>query len=54
MILNKRKGVSTQADCKLYNLLRLPEIHTHAIAMFMYKYKNNLLPELFNNFFKCN
>jgi hypothetical protein len=54
MILNKRKGVSTKDDCKKYILLRLPEIHTHAIAMFMYKYKNKLLPELFDDFFKCN
>ena len=54
MILNKRKGTSTLDDCRHYKLLRLPELHQHAISMFMYKYTNGMLPDIFKDFFKLN
>ena len=54
LILNIRKGSSTLAECKSLLLLRLPEIHLHSIAIFMFKYNSGMLPNLFDNFFKCN
>ena len=54
LILNVKKGSSTREECKTHLLLRLPEIHLYSVAIFMYKYKNQMLPSLFNDFFKSN
>ena len=39
---------------KKHKILRLPELHIFAVLKFMYGYKNNLLPPIFNNFFHRN
>jgi hypothetical protein len=32
-------------------ILKLPDIHILVIGVFMHKYKNNILPEIFKDFF---
>jgi hypothetical protein len=54
MILNIKKGSSTKDECKSLLILRLPEIHLNAVAIFMFKFYHNMLPSLFDNFFTCN
>ena len=54
LVLNVRKGQSTLKKCKEFILLRLPEIHAHSIAIFMYKYTNGMLPGIFDKKKYCN
>jgi hypothetical protein len=51
IVFNIRHRSSTQAVCKSFTLLRLPDIHLLNIGIFMHKYKYNLLPNIFNDFF---
>ena len=48
-----RRG-TTATLCKNHKILKLPEIYTLSVSIFMYNYKNSLLPESFNNLFREN
>ena len=54
LISNLRYRQSSLPFCKLHTILRLPEIYIHSAAMFMYKFKNSLLPQPFDDFFQDN
>jgi hypothetical protein len=54
IIYNIRYRDSTIMAFKNAKILRLPELYTAAILLFMYKLKNNLLPEIFNSFYSEN
>jgi hypothetical protein len=45
---------STKEAFKKLNLLRLPELYKFSVLLFVYKYKNNLLPQTFQNFYQTN
>ena len=51
IIQNLRGRDSTKKSFKALGILRLPELYIHSVLIFMYKYKNNLLPKIFNNFY---
>ena len=51
IVYNIKYRDSTKMACKKAKLLRLPELYTFSILIFMYKFKNNLLPEIFNTFY---
>ena len=48
-----KNGSTIKAFGKL-KMMRLPEIHSYSIMIFMYKYKNGLLPALLNDYFTEN
>jgi hypothetical protein len=54
IIINLRRYDSTLKASKNLKILRLPDIHTFTILVFMFKYKNDLLPATFNNFYSEN
>ena len=54
MITNTRRGNSTQNHCKELRILRLPEIYTFSISIFMYKYLHNMMPPSLDNLFQKN
>jgi hypothetical protein len=51
IINNLQRQDSSYPFCKKNSILRLPEIYTLYTGIFMYKYKNSLLPEIFNGLF---
>jgi hypothetical protein len=51
IIFNIRKRSSTAEACRKANILRLPDIHSLNIGIFMYKYTSRSLPPIFNDFF---
>ena len=51
LIENISKNGSTIKSFGTLKILRLPDIHTFSIMIFMFKYKNGLLPSIFNNYF---
>ena len=48
-----RRG-TTSTLCKNNKILKLPDIYTLSVSIFMFNYKNSLLPESFNNLFQEN
>ena len=54
MITNSNRRESTQPDCKILKIIRLPEIYNYSANIFMYKFKNNMLPTKFDNLFRTN
>jgi hypothetical protein len=54
IISNTPRRSSTIDFCKNNQIFRLPDIHKFAIGLFMFKYKQGLLPEIFSNFFSKN
>ena len=54
LICNIKRRDSTKQMFKQLNILRMPQIRDHTIGLFMYKYRNNLLPDIFNDFFETN
>jgi exonuclease III len=54
LVANQKSYTSTLPFCKKKNILRLPEIYQQSAALFMYKYKNGFLPNIFDTFFTCN
>ena len=54
IISNTPRRDSTINFCKSHQIFRLPQIHQNAIGLFMFKYKNNLLPPIFSDFFSKN
>ena len=51
LISNLRRWQSSLPFCKQHTILRLPEIYIHSASMFMFKFKNSLLPQPFDDFF---
>ena len=45
---------STIPFCKKNRILRLPDIYKNSVGLFMFKFKHELLPDMFNNFFLRN
>ena len=54
IICNIKRRESTQIALKKLRIMRLPEIHIFAVLIFMYKYRNGILPTTFNNFYSEN
>jgi hypothetical protein len=54
IIHNIRRRTSTKINFHKLNLLRLPEIYKYSVIIFIYKYKNGLLPLPFKNFYAEN
>ena len=54
VIANIRKRDSTQKACHDLRILRLPEIYILSVLVFVFKYKNGLLPNIFRDFFTEN
>jgi hypothetical protein len=51
---NIRRRDSTKLAFKTLKILRLPEIYLFSVLIFVYKYKNGLLPSPFNSFYTTN
>jgi hypothetical protein len=51
---NIRSRDSTKMALKKHSILRLPEIYRFSVLIFVYKYKNDLLPTPFLSFFTTN
>jgi hypothetical protein len=54
IISNIKQRDSSKAAFKKLRILRLPELHTFAIMIFMFKYKNGHLPPTFDDFYSEN
>jgi hypothetical protein len=54
IIENIKYRDSTKEAFHRLNLLRLPELYKFSVLLFVYKYKNGLLPDTFNSFFVTN
>jgi hypothetical protein len=54
IISNTPRRNSTIDFCRNHKIFRLPQIHQNAIGLFMYKFKNNMLPSIFSEFFSTN
>ena len=54
IISNTPRRSSTIPFCTKFSILRLPEIYRNSVGIFMYKFKNHLLPDIFNSFFSRN
>ena len=51
IINNIRRRDSTKSSFEHLRILRLPDIYTFSALIFVYKYKNDLLPTPFNGFY---
>ena len=54
MISNTNRRASSQPDFKKLKKNRLPEVYNYSANIFMFKFKNNMLPIKFNNLFHTN
>jgi hypothetical protein len=54
IINNIRGRDSTKSSCKSLNILRLPELYVFSVLIFMYKFKNGLLPTILSTLFTEN
>jgi hypothetical protein len=54
IIGNIKRRESTKAMFLSLGILRLPDIYIFSVLLFVYKYKNNLLPPVFNSFYSTN
>ena len=54
LIANLPRRSSSKPFCKSHSILRLPDIYTQSTALFMFKFKNSLLPDIFKSFFITN
>ena len=52
IISNTKRRESTQPSSKKLRILRLPELYTFAVLIFMFKFKHGSLPAIFNNFYR--
>jgi hypothetical protein len=53
-ILNIRRRDSTKFGFQKLKILRLPDIYKYSVLIFLYQFKNNLLPPTFKNFYSEN
>jgi hypothetical protein len=54
IITNTRRRDSTQAISKKLKILRLPDIYTYSVSLFMYKYTHHMMPPSLNDLFQQN
>jgi hypothetical protein len=54
VIANIRRRDSTQKAFHDLRILRLPEVYIFSVLIFVFKFKNGLLPATFNDFFTEN
>ena len=54
MICGLRKYDSTSASFKDLKIMKLLDLYPYAVNIFMYKYSQGDLPELFNNYYRRN
>jgi hypothetical protein len=54
IINNIKRRDSTKSTFHSLGILRLPDIYTSSVLLFVYKYKNDLLPPTFKNFYSTN
>ena len=54
IICNIRRYDSTLLSFKKLQILRLPDIHSLSVLIFMFKFKKGLLPPTFNHFYSVN
>ena len=54
IVENIRRRDSTKLAFKSLRILRLPEIYLFSVSIFVYKYKNGLLPSPFDSFYTTN
>ena len=54
IIANIRQRDSTKTAFHLLHILRLPDIYVFSVLIFVYKYKNGLLPDPFKEFYMTN
>ena len=54
IINNIKRRDSTKTAFHMMGILRLPDIYTFSVLMFVYKYKNDQLPTVFRNFYTTN
>ena len=54
VIANIRRRDSTQQAFNELRILRLPELYIYSVLIFVFKFKNGLLPATFNDFFTEN
>ena len=54
IITNTPRGKSTKLLCKKLRILRLPDIYSYNIIIFMYKFKNNMMPPSLDHLFHTN
>ena len=54
LITNTKKRDSTISAFHRLRILRLPELFKYGVLLFMFKFKNNLLPPIFNEFYSVN
>jgi hypothetical protein len=54
IITNTKKGNSTQNLCNQLRILRLPEIYTYNVTIFMFKYHHKMMPPTLDNLFTKN
>ena len=52
IIGNISRRNSSAPFCKTHKILKLPEIYSLSASIFMFNYKNHLLPETFTNLFQ--
>jgi hypothetical protein len=54
IITNTKRRNSTQPQSKLLKILRLPDIYTYSVSIFMYKYSHHIMPTSLDNLFLKN
>ena len=54
LIKGLRRRDSTKILCKNLKILRLPELYKFTVLIWMYKFKNGLLPPTFHDFYQTN
>ena len=54
ILANLKKRESSLSFCKKQKILRLPEIYTLYTGIFMFKFNNSLLPDIYHNLFTRN
>jgi hypothetical protein len=54
LVANIKRRDSSLSYCKTNQILRLPDIYTFNVGIFMYKFKNSLLPTTFDRFYTTN
>ena len=54
IISNTRRRNSTKQFCNKNRIIRLPEIYSYSVSIFMFKYTHNMLPTSLNNLFEKN
>jgi hypothetical protein len=54
LINNVKRRLSSQPTFRKLKILRFPDLYKFSVMIFMHKYKNDLLPSIFDDFYKKN